>query len=82
MSGDGFEWSPVGTSTDGVEPNGAVGPAFTGDAWASALDEGADPTNLFSAEIQDVDVADWDVADMWGDAPAADGGASGLEFGL
>ncbi|GAA3632937.1 hypothetical protein GCM10022200_14940 [Microbacterium awajiense] len=82
MSGDGSQWRADGTPADGPEPTSATGPAFTSDAWGASLDEGADPTNLFSAEIQDVDGADWDVADLWGDAPAADGGATGLDFGL
>lgn len=62
--------------------------AFGIDSWADDLaDPFADPANLFSAEIENVSVTDWDVdaALIWGDGAGnadPDGGAETLGFDL
>jgi hypothetical protein len=88
---DAASWQhPLDDAPDQATDSSAdAGGAFGGGVWGDGSGEAADPTatNLFSAEIENVNASDWDIdADsIWGDdgeADVDDGGAIGLDFPL
>lgn len=70
--------TPITDGADAVSADEPEDPALMDSAW----------TNLFSAEIENVDASDWDVdaALIWGDdgndSVVDEGGTSGLDFPL
>jgi len=86
MSSDESEWQdhlPLDDVPEGpVEASADAGEAFDAHPWGEDFaDPFADPasTDLFSAEIQNVNASDWDVDSdlIWGDDP---GDSSGLDL--
>ena len=88
MSSDAASWQRQLGDEQPADPS--AGDTFGEDPWSDDVTEAlADPagTNLFSAEIENVNASDWEIDTelIWGDdgqAGVDDGGSIGLDFPL